>query len=68
MTGLALVVTLVTAATALALAFTGTYWLGLRNAYRAMARELLWHELSGVLADVEIDDVEDDDGGVGVLA
>jgi hypothetical protein len=49
---------------ALGLAFAGTYWLGMRNAYRQVSRDLMEVELQQILADAD----EDNGGGVEVLA
>lgn len=65
MTGLQLLITIVCGAGALALSFWGAYWLGGRNAARAIAREEIDETLGGILA--ELDD-DEEDGGVEVLA
>lgn len=65
MTVVEILITIVCGLGALAIAFRGTYWLGGRNAARAIAREEIEETLGGILA--ELDD-DDEDGGVEVLA
>lgn len=67
MTDLQLLITIACGAGALALGFRGAYWLGGRNAARAIAREEIDETLGGILAEVDGDE-DDEDGGVGVLA
>lgn len=56
------VVTIACLIGALGMAFAATYWLGMRDAYRQVSRDLLDIELQTILAD------EDDGGGVEVYS
>lgn len=58
----ALVVTTACGLGGLGLTFAGTYWLGMRNAYRQVSRDIMDVELAMILSDVDGDD------GVKVLA
>jgi hypothetical protein len=62
MTTLQLLITLACGAGAGALAAAGAYWLGARNALRAIVREHLERELAQVLEE----GLDDDDGGIHV--
>lgn len=56
MTIASLAVTVVCGYAAVALIFAGVYWLGMRDAYRQVSRDLMEIELQNILAQADEDD------------
>lgn len=56
MTTTSLIVTIACGYAAVGLAFAGVYWLGMRNAYRQVSRDLMEIELQNILRQADEDD------------